>query len=120
MRYFVAIQVILFVLMGCATNQFSAPSIELERRLSEYLNSKDPGPIHIWVSRYHGEAPGAQMMTTFVEWGNRYVQDMNMLLKQWPEATRCETFDRLQWAATDSGQVIRFNILDAAQQGGCT
>ena len=120
MRYVVAIQVILFVLMGCATDQFSAPSIELEKRLSEYLKSKDPGPIHFWASSYHGEAPSHQMMITFVEWGNRHVQDMNSLLKQWPEATRCETFDRLQWAATDSGQVIRFKIPDAAQQGGCT
>ena len=88
--------------------------------LAERLKSKDPGPIYLWVSRYHGEAPSHQMMITFVEWGNRHVQDMNSLLRRWPKATRCETFDRLKWAATDSGQVIRFNILDAAQQGGCT
>ena len=116
MRNFVAIQVILFVLMGCATDQFSAPSIELEIRLSEYLSTKAPGRIYIWVSSYHGEAPGHQMMITFVEWGNRHVQDMNMLLKQWPEATRGRTYDLLQCAATDSGQVIRFKIPEVAQQ----
>ena len=110
MRYVVAIQVILFVLLGCATDRFSAPSVELERRLSEYLKSKDPGPICPWVSRYHGDAPSHQMLITFIEWGNRHVQDMNSLLRRWPKATRCETFDRLKWAATDSGQDIRCSL----------
>ena len=109
---------IVLSLSGCGTDEFSAPFIQLQKRLDDYQISKNAAPVYEWVSQYHGEAPGHRMMITFVEWGNLYVPEMNILLKKWPATERSETFDRLKWAAADSGQPIKFAIPDAGQQAG--
>jgi len=111
MKILVSILFVAFLLSGCAKpHPFSAPSIELERRLDRYLDSHDPTPLYEWVAMYHGEAPGHQMRITFVDWGNSHIKDMNEVLKSWPIETRADVFDLLEWAAKDSGQKIKFKI----------
>ena len=96
-------------------DEFSQPSIELKEKLADYKNSKNPKPIYEWVSTYHGEASGHQMMINFVNWGNQNVSDMNNLLSTWPNSNRKQVFYLLEWAATDSVTKIQFNVPQISQ-----
>jgi hypothetical protein len=117
MKHLLLKTLLLLLIAGCSTDELSAPSIELKKRLSTYTKTRVAAPVHSWVSSYHGEASGHQMMITLVEWGNLNRVEMNSLLESWPLSDRNEVIDRLVFAASDSGQKILFTISKSAQHG---
>ena len=106
-----AILVLIACLSACGSpDQFSRPSLELKSRLHDYSRSGDAQSVIEWATQYHGEAPGHQMRIDFVAWGNANQKKMRSLLKRWPSEDYERITDLLRWAATDSGQSIKFDI----------
>jgi len=106
-----AIILIVSFISSCQNiDEFSYPTIEMQKRLTEYLADGDAKPVIQWATKYHGEAPGSQLMYDFVEWGNKNPTAMSKLLKSWPPKERKSIKERLEWAASDSVQQRKFKF----------
>lgn len=59
-----------------------------------------------WLEMYHGEAPGHQVMSSFVDWATNNAAAAENLLARLPPAPIMA--ERLAFAVTDSGQIDDF------------
>ena len=103
--------IVVTLITACAPEDpFSAPSIELTKRLEKFERTENPAPIHEWLAKYHGEASGMALYHTFIEWGNENVRLMNMLLEDWPRETKAKVFENLNWNSKDASMPMRFTV----------
>jgi len=101
--------VLLLMLAGCEKcDQLTSAACTLEEKLEAYDKNNEPKEIINWVLKYHGEAPGSELMNRFVYWGNRNITQMEKLLALWPEDSKKIVIGRIKWAAKDSRQIIKF------------
>jgi hypothetical protein len=59
---------LLFVCSCDKPDSISIAARDTDRLLRKYERGKDPKEIRAWLLDYHGEAPGQQVMYSFVDW----------------------------------------------------
>ncbi|OQW52455.1 MAG: hypothetical protein A4S09_08865 [Proteobacteria bacterium SG_bin7] len=64
--------------------------------------------ISNWLTQYHGEAPGHQVMIVFVAFGIENPESFKEIVGGLPLESKSKILDRIAFAATDSGMEHEF------------
>jgi hypothetical protein len=75
--------------------------------------------VREWLLAYHGEAPGSQVMNTFVLWAVNNKQGAEQLVAGLSDRQQQDIAARIGWAALDSGQDKEFVAAFAGTQSRC-
>jgi hypothetical protein len=83
--------------------------LDTQSVLRGYLRSGNPGPARHWLVTYHGEAPGSQVMYTFVGWAARNPTGAENIVAGLSGEETKRLAERVGWAAVDSDQHLEFD-----------
>lgn len=61
-----------------------------------------------WITKYHGEAPGHQVMIVFASFGIANPEAFKKILGNLPVELKPKTLERISFAVTDSGMEADF------------
>jgi len=76
----------------CNGDAICESKVETEEVLKTFEGDEDSQSVYTYFDTYKGEATGMQARITFLEWGNKNVEEMDSLLTNWPEETRQDFF----------------------------
>lgn len=99
-----------FLLYNILFHPFDDPISQAGRHTEELLALHErydqTSKVVAWLDMYHGEAPGHQVMMSFVHWATTNTDSAEKLLAELPSAPMMT--ERLAFAVTDSGQTNEF------------
>lgn len=89
---------------ACAMTQDSIDKIgdETDRILAKYEKTKDTQETVAWLTKYHGEVQGHQVMIVFADWAMSHQDDFTKIVSNLGNKERDGFVERFAFALTDS------------------
>ena len=78
------------------------------RVIKEYERNHDAKAIRLWLTEYHGEATGHQVMIVFAEWAMKHQSDFISIAEGIKKEKQKEFAESFAFALTDSGSDREF------------